>query len=387
MARHHQRDKQGHQLTDAFLFQNLVGAYEDVPLAISLQQAASLFDIPASEIRTGSGTLIGDDGNTDLFYLDPSNQVLQGQGGSDAYIVGYNFGHDVIQDVWQGLGQNQEDSIWFAHLNVSDLTFARNGFDLLITQNGTGNEIRVVDEFAGRRPGLVTAFQDFDKQIEIFKFADGTTWDQLDLARAIGMLSYATDDNLIGTPDVDFLNGGAGTDYMSGGDGGDHYFFGRGYGHDTIEDREVWVWGDSPDYVHFGAGITEDDVTFRRVGVSDDLQVTINGTNDVLTVTGQFGVAYGLLDTQQDRIVRLSKPWTALGAKQTFRASAKSPAGHVRTYENRPLFLHSSRMPPVDLERSVAEVLRLLPGLLPECDPQHHRWAKPGGEGDSGMRQ
>ena len=297
-----QRDNEGHQLTDAFLFQNLVGAYEDVPLAISLQQAAAIFDIPASEIKTGSGTLAGDDTKTDLFYLDSTNQLAQGQGGSDAYIVGYNFGHDVIQDVWQGLGQNQEDSIWFSHLNVSDLTFTRDGFDLLITQNGTNNQIRVVDEFAGRRPGLVTAFQDFDKQIEIIKFADGTTWDQLDIAKAIGMPSYATDDNLIGTPDVDFLNGGAGTDFMSGGDAGDHYFFGLGYGHDTVEDREVWVWQASNDYVHFGAGITEDDVTFQRVGVSDDLRVSINGTSDALTVTGQFGVAYGLLNTQQDRI-------------------------------------------------------------------------------------
>ncbi len=297
-----QRDNEGHQLTDAFLFQNLVGAYEDVPLAISLQQAAAIFDIPASEIKTGSGTLAGNDTKTDLFYLDSTNQLAQGQGGSDAYIVGYNFGHDVIQDVWQGLGQNQEDSIWFSHLNVSDLTFTRDGFDLLITQNGTSNQIRVVDEFAGRRPGLVTAFQDFDKQIEIIKFADGTTWDQLDIAKAIGMPSHATDDNLIGTPDVDFLNGGAGTDFMSGGDSGDHYFFGLGYGHDTIEDREVWVWQASNDYVHFGAGITEDDVTFQRVGVSDDLRVSINGTSDALTVTGQFSVAYGLLNTQQDRI-------------------------------------------------------------------------------------
>ncbi|WP_145984416.1 calcium-binding protein [Bradyrhizobium nitroreducens] len=297
-----QRDNEGHQLTDAFLFQNLVGAYEDVPLAISLQQAASIFDIAASKIKTGGGTLVGDDGNTDLFYLDSTDQVLKGQGGSDAYVVGYNFGHDVIQDVWQGLGQNQEDSLWFAHLNVADLTFTRDGLDLLITQNGTDNQIRIVDEFAGRRPSLVTAFQDFDKQIEFIKFADGTTWDQLDIARVVGMQSYATDDNLIGSPDVDFMNGGAGTDYMSGGDSGDHYFFGRGYGHDTVEDREVWIWQASNDYVHFGAGITEDDVTFQRVGVSDDLQAKINGTDDVLTITGQFGVAYGLFDTHQDRI-------------------------------------------------------------------------------------
>lgn len=297
-----QRDNQGHQLTDAFLFQNLVGAYEDAPLAISLQQAAAIFDIPASEIKTGSGTLLGNDGNTDLFYLDSPDQVLKGRGGSDAYVVGYNFGHDVIQDVWEGLGRNQEDSIWFSHLNVSDLTFVRDGVDLLITQNGTDNQIRVIDEFAGRRPGLVTAFQDFDKQIEIIKFADGTTWDQLDVAKAIGMPSYATDDHLVGTPDVDFLNGGGGIDYMSGGDAGDHYFFGRGDGQDTIEDREVWIWQASNDYVHFGTGITEDDVTFQRAGLTDDLQIRINGTNDVLTVTDQFSVAYGLLNTQQDRI-------------------------------------------------------------------------------------
>jgi hypothetical protein len=62
-----------------------------------------------------------------------------------------------------------------------------------------------------------------------------------------------------------------------------------------------------------------------------------------------------------------------------------SALGRLRTYENRPSFLHSSRMPPLNLERSVAEVLRLLLGLLPECDPQHRRRAKPGGEGASGM--
>ena len=59
----------------------------------ALVDAAQLFDIPASIIRTGSGTLIGDDLKQDLFYLDSTDQVLQGQGGLDAYIVGNDFGN------------------------------------------------------------------------------------------------------------------------------------------------------------------------------------------------------------------------------------------------------------------------------------------------------
>ncbi|BAM90337.1 putative calcium binding hemolysin protein [Bradyrhizobium oligotrophicum S58] len=298
-----QRDDQGRQITDAYLFANIVNAYENDPVNLSLQAVADkLFDIPASELVIGNGNLTGGDTTDDIFYLNASDQVVQGQGGRDAYVVGTNFGHDVIQDVWQGLGDNQEDAIWFAHLNVSDLTFKRDGLDLVITQNGTDNQIRVIDEFAGRRPGLVTAYQDFDKSIEVIKFADGTTWGKLDLANAVGMPSYATDDTLMGTPDADVLNGGLGTDYMSGGDGGDTYIFGRGDGHDTIEDKQGWIWGELPDFLRFGEGITLDDLSFQRDGNSDDLTIAINGTDDAVTVKGQFGVGYGLLNTMVDRI-------------------------------------------------------------------------------------
>ncbi|WP_139020563.1 calcium-binding protein [Bradyrhizobium sp. ORS 285] len=298
-----QRDDQGRQITDAYLFANIVNAYENDPVNLSLQAVADkLFDIPASELVIGNGNLTGGDDTSDIFYLNSSDQVVRGQGGRDAYVVGYNFGHDVIQDVWQGLGDSQEDAIWFAHLNVSDLTFERDGLDLLITQNGTDNQIRVVDEFAGRRPGLVTAYQDFDKSIEVIKFADGTTWSKLDLAKAVGMPSYVTDDSLLGTPDADVLNGGLGTDYMSGGDGGDTYIFGRGDGHDTIEDNQAWIWGERPDFLRFGQGITLDDLSFHRDGNSNDVTISINGTDDAVTVKGQFRVDYGLLNTTIDRI-------------------------------------------------------------------------------------
>jgi Ca2+-binding RTX toxin-like protein len=264
------RDDFGRVVTNPYLFQNLVGAYENVPIAISLQAAASLFDIPTSIIKTGSGTIVGADNALDIFYLDSTDQVLVGRGGQDSYVVGYNFGQDVIRDVWEGYGDSQEDAIRFAHLNANELSFRRDGLDLVISQIGTDNEIRVVDEFAGRRPGLVTAFMDFDKSIEIITFADGTVWDKIDIARTVGMPSYPTNDTLIGTPDVDFLNGGIGTDFMSGGDGGDHYIFGRGDGHDTILEGQGWIWMETPDFLHFEKGVTLSDLWFQRTGNSND---------------------------------------------------------------------------------------------------------------------
>src|SRR6185437_14139627 len=282
---------------------NIVAAYEDAPISIPITDvASSLFNIPSSEIFMGSGTLLGGDTTHDILYINGQNETLKGQGGEDNYVVGQNFGNDVIQDVWQGLGGNQEDVIWFAHLNVSDLTFTRQGQDLIITENDTGQQLRVVDEFAGRRPGLVTAFQDFDTSIEIIKFADGTTWDQNDIRKAVGLTAQPVNGQLIGTGDIDFLYAGNGVTYMNGGNGPDQYFFGRGDGAVTIEDNESWIWGDGNDVVNFGAGITQSDVSFMRDADSNDLKIGINGTNDVLTITGQFRVDYGLLNTMVDRI-------------------------------------------------------------------------------------
>ncbi|MGJ4927436.1 calcium-binding protein [Bradyrhizobium sp. HKCCYLS2038] len=298
-----QRDDQGRQITDAYLFANIVNAFENVPVNLSLQAVADkLFYIPASELVIGNGNLTGGDGTDDIFYLNASDQVVQGKGGHDAYVVGYNFGHDVIQDVWQGLGGNQEDAIWFARLNVSDLTFARSGNDLLISQNNTDNQIKVVDEFLGRRPGFVTAFQDFDTSVEVIKFADGTTWDKSDIAKAVGQNLQPIDGNLIGTGDADYLYAGRGTTYMSGGNLGDQYFYGRGDGRVTIQDHEGWIWGENLDFVNFRDGIDQSMVSFQRNGDSNDLQIVINGTNDVLTIKNQFEVDYGLINTMIDRI-------------------------------------------------------------------------------------
>jgi Ca2+-binding RTX toxin-like protein len=304
MLSDYHRDDQGRQVTDPFLFESIVAAYENVPVAISIKDAATaLFDVPQSEIFMGPGTITGGNDTNDILYVNGPNETALGQGGADAYVVGYNFGQATIHDEWQGLGDSQEDSIWFAHLNVSDLTFTRDGIDLVISQNGTSEQIRVVQEFAGRRPGLVTAFQDFDESVEVIKFADGTTWDKFAIAQAVGLnLRPAADGSLIGTGDLDYLYSGYGTTTMSGGNLADQYFYSAGDGNVTIDDSESWIWGENRDYVHFGAGITDSDVTLQRNGNSNDLQFLINATGEVVTIKNQFEVDYGLLNTMTDRI-------------------------------------------------------------------------------------
>jgi hypothetical protein len=67
-----------------FIFQSLVSAYENYPLAVSLIDAAEVLDIPTDLIVTGSGALVSSE-DADLFYMDGSNQQANGGEGGDTY--------------------------------------------------------------------------------------------------------------------------------------------------------------------------------------------------------------------------------------------------------------------------------------------------------------
>ncbi len=135
-----------------------------------------------------------------------------------------------------------------------------------------------------------------DTGVHEIVFADGVVWDKMDIAQAVSH-PLATDDTLVGTPDVDVLDGGAGTDSLTGGNDTDLYRFGTGYGHDTVEENMENVLVDGFDIVQFGEGLTLEDVEFRRIGISNTVEVEILASGDILTVLGQFDATYtGPLD-------------------------------------------------------------------------------------------
>jgi len=272
--------------TYAFIFTNIVAAYENVGLAVDIKSAAVDLGIPEEQINVGSGTRSGTNSN-DIFYLGAGDDTVLGGDGPDTYVVGKNFGHDVIDDT----DPSAFDMLRFAHLKESDVTAYRNGKDMVVVENATGNSITLKEEFYDILPTLFGGNVLPTRGVDEIVFADGTVWDRMTMAL---MVSHPqdTNDTLIGTDQADFMDGGKGDDVLQGGDNGDVYMFGRGYGHDTVIDSQSNILITQPDSVLFGAGITADDLAFSRVPDTDDLQVKIKGTDDTLTIDSQFSATY-----------------------------------------------------------------------------------------------
>jgi len=272
-----------------FVFTNLVAAFENIGAPIGLDAIAADLGLDTDGIDFGSGTRTGTDEN-DIFYMSSGNDVVDGGKGADVYVFGRDFGMDTIADFEQY--NSHFDTIRFAHLNPADITVERNGRDLIITETGTSNVITVVEQFHDMAPSLFGGLNLLpDHGIEEIVFADGTVWTGIDIAEAASN-PLATDDVLVGTDHVDFLDGGAGTDILRGGDNADVYFFGLGYGQDTIEEQTDNILINQHDFVQFGAGITKDDLTFSRGTGKNDLVVGINGTSDTLTIVNQHDAAW-----------------------------------------------------------------------------------------------
>lgn len=294
----------GFDISYSYLFQNVVAAYENSPLAISLVDAAGAFSVPEDQIIIGTGTLVGTDDN-DLFYLGEGNQTASGGKGPDSYIIGRDFGQDVIDDTEQTLGSDLSDTVRFAHLKSTDVTLTREQSDLIISVNGTTDQLRIVGEFATRYPSITGGFINDTHGVTELMFADGVVWDKVDMARESSH-ALTSNDIIYGTGQIDFLDGGEGNDYLSGSNGGDVYVYGQGYGQDVIKDAAAEfstpntdaydpyysVLINGPDILNL-KDLSIDDVEFSRSD-EDDLLITVDGTTDTLLILDQFTAYYGV---------------------------------------------------------------------------------------------
>lgn len=285
------RQQDGLANTNGFLFSNIVAAYETSGLTLDIASVGGALGLPADLIRTGSGVVMGGD-DADLFYLSAGDQVFVGGLGPDTYVVGRGFGHDVIDDEEGQLQTHSEDVVRFADIASTEVTATREGLDLIISVIGTDDELRIVDHFDGRLPGL-SGEGDLSTStgVDYIIFADGVQWGAFDIARMVSR-STAGNDTLLGTETIDWFDGGAGNDYMSGGSDADIYVYGHGYGHDIIDDRNGHIYLAGPDYISFTDGIVLEDLHFSRDGASDDLLITIEGQSGSLTVINQFAATY-----------------------------------------------------------------------------------------------
>ena len=112
-------------------------------------------------------------GKQDIFQGGHGNDYLSGEAGSDTYVYSKGDGSDLIYDnVGFTVDQGNTDVLQLTDLNQSDLTFSRNGDDLEISVNDTGETITVDRQFQSTEQ---------DWGVEKIEFADGSSWDLQDI--------------------------------------------------------------------------------------------------------------------------------------------------------------------------------------------------------------
>ncbi|WP_033073857.1 calcium-binding protein [Sphingopyxis sp. MWB1] len=220
----------------------------------------------------------------------PGNDILEGLDGADTYVFGYGSGHDEIRETVDNANFSDDDSIEFGPgIAWEDLTFSRSGNDLTIQLPGGQDTL-----FIGGQLGTFSSTTGYTwRDVESFKFEDGTLKTKEDLRLAILAAASTDDDDIIDDFYTnDTLVGGRGNDTLRGGRGSDTFVHNVGDGHDIVSDYFEY-YGTIGDRILFGAGITPDDVS---VGVSPsnpaDMLLSVFGGQSSVTLKNQVGASH-----------------------------------------------------------------------------------------------
>jgi Ca2+-binding RTX toxin-like protein len=264
--------------------QGAPGSYTFVPLSNALAQtghalgdwmvgthSADRFDGAGGDDwlqgRGGNDQLFGGDGK-DLIDGGTGNDILGGGGGGDQYRFDRGDGNDLIVDT-----QGSNTLVLGAGLVPADLTFNRQGSELLISVRDSGDSLRVQGFFnasgglTGNLGGIdfaSGAFIDSASLAELVALGDGRAQTIDGTLHADAMDAGGGNDNVHGFGGGDSLRGGEGRDTLDGGEGDDLLEGGDdkdlllgGAGNDTLEggaSADTLEGGAGDDVLHGGRG-------------------------------------------------------------------------------------------------------------------------------------
>ena len=166
----------------------------------------------------GNDTLYAGEGD-DIIDGGAGNDRLEGASGNDQYRFSPNWGDDVISDA-AGV-----DSVQFVGVAPADLLLRRDGNDLIVTHELTGDRLRIQGHFSYQ-----AGAQGYTP-IEQFIFDGGLTWD-FDTIKLKALEGTAQDDAIYGHADDDVIDAGLGNDLVQAGFGNDQVLGGEG--NDTL---------------------------------------------------------------------------------------------------------------------------------------------------------
>lgn len=309
-------------------------------------EAPEVPEVPEQKEETSDNFFTGGDESESLFGDTGANTLSGGKGsdylcggeGDDTYLFNAGDGQEVIFEYsgdledFSRINENEDsqrarallagqDTIRFGQgLSPDKAILTQDDYDLVITFQGSDDSVTVKKYFYKN-----------EQIVESLIFADGTIWNQEDVAaRALagteddqflmtmldGSEIHAAggDDTLEGRQgnDVlygdegndaitggsgdDILSGGAGDDVLQGGHGNDIYLFNKGDGHDYIFSN-MSSWNEpedtSQDTLRFGEGIRPEEVQFLRDG--DSLIISVESGEGSITIEEYFSAAYSLI--------------------------------------------------------------------------------------------
>ncbi len=280
----------------------------------------------------GNDTLTGNNGNDDLHGNDGNDTLDGGSGddymsggeGDDTYIVG-STGDEV--DEWKSsgtdtvrasisytLGDKVENLVL---TGSSGLTGNGNELDNVLTGNsgantlrgyagndtldggagndtmlgGTGNDTYIVNatgdvvtELANEGTDLVQSSVTYTlgNNVENLTLTGTSAINGTGNALNNVLTGNAGNNSLSGGAGNDTLDGAAGTDTLTGGTGADTYLHGRGYGADTVVENDATAG--TMDVAKFLSGVAYDQLWFVRPSGTSNLEISIIGTSDKLTI-------------------------------------------------------------------------------------------------------
>lgn len=236
----------------------------------------------------GDDALFGNEGD-DTLYGDAGRDFLDGGPGQDTYLFGRGDGQDTVEAGGPAPIGEADHLRLGAGIDMSNLTAAADGADLVLTVDGSSDSVR-----------LSHYFYQYGLDRPHIEFADGSYWDGMTLDRKLQpngdylsgsprdevLDGGAGDDVIQGQDGNDTLYGDAGQDFMDGGAGSDTYLFGKGDGQDTIVGKsDAWL-NQGRDRLLLGQGLGMADLTLGRQG--PDLLLQRKGTTDSVLLLSYF---------------------------------------------------------------------------------------------------
>ncbi len=217
------------------------------------------------------------------------DDYLSGGNDRDTYIFGHGYDHDTVDDQMNKVLGDTVDIVQFLEgVTPEEVHLSRIGSsnNLVITLSD-GSTLTVIDQFNIKNTFIKGAFS--FNAIESFVFADSTTWDQQDIfTKLIEQATTSGNDTIYGFKAADVFEASAGDDTIYGGAEGDTYHFGRGSGHDTINDfKDASPFTPDIDRIVMASDILPSDITITAANGGESFILTINDTGDSIKIVNQ----------------------------------------------------------------------------------------------------